>query len=227
MSRPIGAFYEDVEGARQLFKRHGLTARERSFRARPAREDARQGSAKSPAGSAWTSSSCPISGPTTARPTRVGWAAFGQRLAKAGAPVRAEGLRFAWHNHDFEFKALPDGSYPDRARPVDGVLWEADIAWIVARQGRSAPLAEALCRQGAARSRQGHRQGRARRRDEDGWADVGAGILPWQEFWDLGVAAGAEAMIAEHDNPSDLERFAASERRCDAPARQRTANKGS
>ena len=49
---------------------------------------------------------------------------------------------------------------------------------------------------------------RARKRHEDGWADVGAGIMPWSELWPQCVAAGAETMIAEHDNPSDFDRFA-------------------
>ena len=44
--------------------------------------------------------------------------------------------------------------------------------------------------------------------DEDGWADVGMGMLPWPTLWDKCIAAGAEIMIAEHDNPSDFERFA-------------------
>ena len=43
--------------------------------------------------------------------------------------------------------------------------------------------------------------------DEDGWADVGDGILPWAALWPQCVAAGAEAMIAEHDNPNDFDRF--------------------
>ena len=44
--------------------------------------------------------------------------------------------------------------------------------------------------------------------DEDGWADVGTGTLPWGELWRLCAAAGADVMIAEHDNPSDFDRFA-------------------
>jgi hypothetical protein len=42
----------------------------------------------------------------------AGWRAFGARLEKAGAPLRAAGLGFGWHNHDFEFVAQADGSIP-------------------------------------------------------------------------------------------------------------------
>jgi hypothetical protein len=37
---------------------------------------------------------------------------------------------------------------------------------------------------------------------------VGEGRLPWTNLWRAGVAAGAELMIAEHDAPTDVERFA-------------------
>ena len=43
---------------------------------------------------------------------------------------------------------------------------------------------------------------------EEGWADIGAGLVPWAELWPLCVAAGAEIMVAEHDKPSDFKRFA-------------------
>jgi len=46
------------------------------------------------------------------------------------------------------------------------------------------------------------------RTNEDGWSDVGEGALPWPALWSACVAAGAEVMIAEHDNPSDFDRFA-------------------
>ena len=46
------------------------------------------------------------------------------------------------------------------------------------------------------------------RSDEGGWADVGAGIVPWPKLWKTAVTAGASLLIAEHDNPSDFDRFA-------------------
>src|SRR5208337_838031 len=43
------------------------------------------------------------------RPTTVeGWRALGARLLRIEARLSAAGLRFAWHNHDFEFEALAD-----------------------------------------------------------------------------------------------------------------------
>ena len=50
----------------------------------------------------------------------AGWKAFGARLGKVGDKANAAGFDFGWHNHDFEFKALPDGSLPQRAYPRRG-----------------------------------------------------------------------------------------------------------
>ncbi|MDA9900379.1 sugar phosphate isomerase/epimerase, partial [Planktomarina temperata] len=45
------------------------------------------------------------------RPDTVsGWAALGQRLNAASKKYTACGITFGWHNHDFEFVTLADGS---------------------------------------------------------------------------------------------------------------------
>jgi sugar phosphate isomerase/epimerase len=42
------------------------------------------------------------------------------------------GLKLAWHNHDFEYQRLPDGSRPiDHLIGAAGVFFEPDIGWIV------------------------------------------------------------------------------------------------
>lgn len=203
---PYSAFYEDVEGARQLLVRHGLGARSGHFGLDLVeREPSKVLDIAHALG--MDIIVVPYLGAED-RPTDVvGWASFGQRLAKAGAPIRAAGLRYAWHNHDFEFKVLADGSYPIEHVLVEGVLWEADIAWICRGNADPRPWLKRY----SGRVPLVHVKDIARagtNANEDGWADVGAGVLPWQEYWNLGIASGAEAMIAEHDNPSDIKRFA-------------------
>ena len=75
------------------------------------------------------------------RPTdAAGWRAFGARLEKAGAPLRAAGLGFGWHNHDFEFQAQADGSIPEASILTGGPLLEVelDVAWVI-RGGADKP----------------------------------------------------------------------------------------
>jgi sugar phosphate isomerase/epimerase len=44
--------------------------------------------------------------------------------------------------------------------------------------------------------------------DEDGWADVGTGIVDFAAYLPALYAAPVKLWIAEHDNPSDDARFA-------------------
>jgi sugar phosphate isomerase/epimerase len=39
--------------------------------------------------------------------------------------------------------------------------------------------------------------------DQDGWSDVGAGILDWHELWRACREAGAKTMVVEHDKPAN------------------------
>jgi sugar phosphate isomerase/epimerase len=142
------------------------------------------------------------------RPSTVAdWRMLGARLARIGENFAARGLRLGWHNHDFEFQVLPDGSRPIEHLLGDSLLWEADLAW-VARGG--ADPADWIDRY-RGRIPLVHVKDIApagENADQGGWADVGAGVMPWQTLWARCVAAGAEIMIAEHDAPSDFQRFA-------------------
>ena len=44
--------------------------------------------------------------------------------------------------------------------------------------------------------------------DEDGWADVGSGVLDWRTLWQLCLDCGAHWMVVEHDRPADPARCA-------------------
>jgi sugar phosphate isomerase/epimerase len=59
--------------------------------------------------------------------------AVADQLNEANANVRAQGLRFGYHNHHFEFVPLPDGSIPhDHLRRLcdSSVEFELDTYWI-------------------------------------------------------------------------------------------------
>ena len=141
------------------------------------------------------------------RPTdRAGWSALGGRLARARDHFARAGFGFAWHNHDFEFMPLPDGSTPIEHVLGADLAWEADLAWVV--RAKADPIA--WLRRYAGRIPLVHVKDIAapgHGADEDGWADVGAGIVGWSDLWPRCAAAGVEIMIAEHDDPRDFDRF--------------------
>lgn len=151
---------------------------------------------------------CPWIAPEERSKETAGWRAIGERLGKIAKKVRSEGLRFAWHNHDFEFQPLSDGSLPIEHVMADpGVDIELDVAWVVRGKADPAKWIEKFSGRIAAC----HVKDIAplgEKADEDGWADVGEGTVDWQALWPLAVKAGAPLMIAEHDKPKDFERFA-------------------
>jgi len=144
------------------------------------------------------------------RPTDAqGYADFGRRLFKVAEQYDAKGIKVGWHNHDFEFIPLADGSVPmqsifDAAPELE---WEADIAWI-ARAG--ADPFDWIEREGS-RIRSVHVKDIAPTgecQDEDGWADVGHGELDWKALVTALQQTPCEYWVMEHDNPASAERFA-------------------
>ncbi|AML50369.1 sugar phosphate isomerase/epimerase family protein [Falsihalocynthiibacter arcticus] len=145
------------------------------------------------------------------RPTdKAGWKAFAARLQAISNALAAHGISYGWHNHDFEFVACDDGSIPMETllEAAPGLMWEADIAWIV--RGGGDPIA--WIEKYGDRITAVHVKDIApvgENADEDGWADVGEGTMDW-----AGILAAvrsktpAKHFVMEHDNPSDINRFA-------------------
>ena len=139
----------------------------------------------------------------------AGWAAFGREVAELGKPVWDAGLQFGWHNHDFE---LADLGGVDR--PLDLILQgddrmalELDIAWVqVGGQDPFDWIARYVDRLVAAHIKDIAPVGQAV--DEDGWADVGYGVMDWQGLIVDLRRTRVQYLVMEHDNPNDHERFA-------------------
>ena len=143
------------------------------------------------------------------RPTDFnGWQAFATNLAEAGKPIIDAGFRYGWHNHDFEFTACDNGAFPIEAimDASDDIGLELDLAWVhVAGQDPVKWLETYAGRLIAA-----HVKDRAPDEtcvDEDGWADVGHGVMDWDRIAPAMKAAGADLMVLEHDKPADALRF--------------------
>ncbi|MEP3299965.1 MAG: sugar phosphate isomerase/epimerase [Pseudoruegeria sp.] len=145
------------------------------------------------------------------RPTdEAGWVNFAKRLENIAASLAGEGIEFGWHNHDFEMVAQADGSIPmktilDTAPNLD---WEADIAWIARGGGDIAAWIDSY----GGRIKAVHVKDIApvgENTDEDGWSDVGEGIMDWAGILsDLRCKTTAKYFVMEHDNPNNMARFA-------------------
>lgn len=151
---------------------------------------------------------CPYLLPDQRPSDATGWFAFGQRLQRAGKPIRDAGLRFGWHNHDFEFVTLEDESTPQEQIFAGGpdLLWEADIAWII--RGGADPFA--WIESYGKRISAVHVKDIAaagENKDEDGWADVGHGTVDWKGLMAALNPYNVRDFVVEHDNPSDIGRL--------------------
>ncbi|MCW5666676.1 MAG: sugar phosphate isomerase/epimerase [Piscinibacter sp.] len=134
----------------------------------------------------------------------AGWTALGRRLAALGDTLQREGLRLAYHNHEFEF-LRHDGRLAlewvlDASAPAQ-LGWEADLGWIHRAGADAAHWLERY----ADRLVAVHVKDVAPNRSavhEDGWAVPGQGVLPWAQLLPL-AAARAGLFILEHDRPAD------------------------
>ena len=138
------------------------------------------------------------------------WEELAETLARLAAVYQKAGFGFGWHNHDFEFAATSSGRLPmniilDLAPSLE---WEVDVAWLV--KGKQAPSAwfdKYGPRIAAIHVKDLAVPGQAL--NEDGWADVGHGTLDWQALYSaIKAKTKARYFVMEHDNPSDIDRFA-------------------
>ncbi len=119
---------------------------------------------------------------------------------RAGEAARAAGLRFGYHNHDWEMRPGSDGVRPidlllDRTDP-ELVDWQMDIFWVV--HGGADPMAELDARAGRVTSV--HVKDRTAAGD---MVDVGAGVIDFRPVLARAGELGLLHQYVEHDQPGD------------------------
>jgi sugar phosphate isomerase/epimerase len=121
-------------------------------------------------------------------------------LNRAGEAARAAGLRFGYHNHDWELAPLADGNRPmdlllERTEP-DLVDWQMDVFWTV--HGGADPARYLRTERGRVTSLH------VKDRTADGrMVDVGDGIIDFASLVPLAEGAGLKHAFVEHDDPDD------------------------
>lgn len=138
-------------------------------------------------------------------PERRGSIAQAQQLAadlgRCGQLCRDAGLRFCYHNHQFEFAPLDNTTLWDvllQATDPALVSFELDLFW--AQTAGHDPAA--LIRELGPRAPLLHvKDMTADDTQQD--APVGDGVLAWSDILAAGMAAGVEWYIVEQDNPRD------------------------
>ncbi|MBU1176782.1 MAG: sugar phosphate isomerase/epimerase [Alphaproteobacteria bacterium] len=137
------------------------------------------------------------------------WRRLGESLAQGGERVAGRGLKVVWHNHDYEYIPLADGTRPidhilDAAGPTVG--FEADFAWVV--RGGADPVTEIKRYAKRISIIQMKDTAPLGTKEDGGWAATGDGIVDWTTLAPLFATTAADHLVAEHDNPSDWQLFA-------------------
>ncbi len=139
--------------------------------------------------------------PEQERRTLGGYRAAADLFNRLGEQARAAGLRFAYHNHDFEFQRLDGGiGYDALLEGTDPkvVAYEMDLYWIA--KGGQDPLAYF--------ARWPGRFPMVHVKDSAGppeykMVDVGTGTIPWRALFARSAQAGIQHYFVEHDQPAD------------------------
>jgi sugar phosphate isomerase/epimerase len=140
-----------------------------------------------------------------------GWRALGRELGAMAERFREQGLELGYHNHHWELAPKEGGRTAlellFEAAEGSPLTWQVDVAWLA--RGNTDP--KLWLDRYRSRVTSAHVKDLApagQNRDEDGWADVGAGVLDWRDLWQACRDAGARWMVVEHDKPKDPARTA-------------------
>jgi sugar phosphate isomerase/epimerase len=133
-----------------------------------------------------------------------GWRRVGESLRIGAEAAKKEGLKVAWHNHDFEYHRLED-----RSRPIDilldaagpGVDFEIDIGWVT--RGWADPAIELEKYADRITTIQLKDTAPAGTDLDEGWTPTGDGIIDWKTLYPLFHKTRASVLVVEHDNPTD------------------------
>jgi sugar phosphate isomerase/epimerase len=139
--------------------------------------------------------------PREERPDLDGWKRVAERFNRAGERARAAGLRFGYHNHDYEFPPV-GGAIPYdvllAATDPALVTFEMDLYWTV--KGGRDPLAYFTTHPG--RFPMVHVKDSAGPPDHR-MVDVGRGTIDFRAIFARRAQAGIRHWFVEHDEPPD------------------------
>lgn len=135
-----------------------------------------------------------------------GWHSLGRELGEMAHRFHEQGIRLGYHNHHWELKPK-DGHKTAlelifEAAEGTPLAWQVDVAWLA--RGNVDP--KEWIHRYRSKITAAHVKDIAppgQNEDQDGWTDVGSGILNWHDLWRTCREAGAQWMVVEHDKPAD------------------------
>ncbi len=205
-----GAFYDEPEKFRDLLDKHGLTMPTGHFFPIDMFEKEKKRVLTIAKALGMTHLYCPYILPEMQPKNAAGWKKWGKRLNETRKWMNDEGYGFGWHNHDFEFTKMKDGSMPIEGIFEGGPMldWEADLGWIIrAKQNPVKWLKTYGERITTVHIKDNAPKGE--NLDQHGQSDVGKGTGKWPEiFKTISENTRCRHYVVEHDDPKDFKSFA-------------------
>jgi sugar phosphate isomerase/epimerase len=123
-----------------------------------------------------------------------------ERISKAREVAESADLTFAYHNHDFEFRTLDDGTDLWTRLSAAAIPHQPDVGWLtVAGRDPVATINELAGRCPSVHAKD------VRQKADGTWEDViaGDGEIDWPGVVGAAIAGGATRIVVELDNPSE------------------------
>ena len=205
----FGGIYDEPEKLRELLDKNGLSMPTGHFFPLDMFEKEKKRVLKIAKTLNMRALYCPFIAPDQRPKNGAGWKAWGKRLGEVGKWMRDEGYGFGWHNHDFEFIKLKDGSTPHERIFEGGPMldWECDIAWVAFAKQNPVKWIKAY----GDRITSVHIKDNAPKGenlDQHGQTDVGSGTIDWKPVFAALKNTRCMNYIVEHDDPKDFKSFA-------------------
>ena len=170
--------------------------------------------------------------PEEYRPNTPGYEKVLKEMARIGLIMKNHGIKLEYHNHDFEFVTLPDGTFGlddiYTQIPADLLKVEPDLCWIkVAGQSPAEYLKKYGARCEVVHLKDFIKEGNPKNmykligietEEEEGDAGifefrpVGFGMQVWEPILNAALEAGAKWVVVEQDEHYDLEPMEAAKR---------------
>ena len=123
-----------------------------------------------------------------------------ERISRARKVAEDADLTFAYHNHDFEFRPLDDGTDLWTRLNAAGIPRQPDVGWLmVAGLDPAATITELAGRCPSVHAKD------VRQKADGSWEDViaGDGDIDWAGVVAAAIEAGTTRIVVELDNPSE------------------------
>ncbi|MEZ2126252.1 MULTISPECIES: sugar phosphate isomerase/epimerase family protein [unclassified Sinorhizobium] len=137
--------------------------------------------------------------------TSNAWQRLGHELGTLAERFEVDGVVVGYHNKTTGFDRLLGGRYGFElmfdAAKGSPLVWQADIAWLARAQNNPAEWLKRYRNVLVSAHIKDQAPDGVSPPEEEGWTDVGSGILVWPALWRIAITSGARLLVVEHDNP--------------------------